>query len=248
MQEGKRLRIQKPSYLNVANLVSLIRLILLPVFFYFLMYYLQWQKGAEVAGVTRVYYLTTIALAAIILLTDWLDGWLARKLETVNPLGAFLDPLADKFFAFFTMALLAWAEILPVWLVLLVFFKEMFILIGWTLLFILNYDTEISPSKIGKAASVCQGVVVCAALLTLPGGEQFSWQAFPLFPLAEILNRTWFHIITALATAVAGGQYILEGLARAERVAPEAAQEGALLEVVVSGKEKGTQTEARSDR
>ena len=247
MQEGKRLRIQKPSYLNVANLVSLIRLILLPVFFYFLMYYLQWQKGPEVAGVTRVYYITTIALAAIILLTDWLDGWLARKMETVNPLGAFLDPLADKFFAFFTMALLAWAEILPIWLVLLVFFKEMFILIGWTLLFILGYDTEIAPSKVGKTAAVCQGVVVCAALLTLPGGEQFSWQAFPLFPLAEILNQTWFHIITAATTAVAGGQYILEGLARAERVVEETTQEGAVLEVVTSRGEKESQAETGLD-
>lgn len=238
MQERARLKIQKPSYLNVANLVSLVRLILLPVFFYFLMYYLQWQEGPEVAGVTRVYYLTTIALAIVILLTDWLDGWLARKMETVNPLGAFLDPLADKFFAFFTMALLAWAEILPVWLAMLVFFKEMFILIGWTLLFILGYDTEIEPSKIGKSASVCQGVVVCSALLTLPGGEQFSWQAFPLFPLAEILNRTWFHVITAALTAVAGVQYILEGLARAERVTPEEPQDGVLLEVVGANGEK----------
>ena len=224
------MKIQKPSYLNVANQISLVRLILLPVFFYFLFYYLRWEMLEPVVGTTMLYYRITIGLVLVILLTDFLDGWTARKFGLVNPLGAFLDPLADKFFAFFTMALLTWADQIPMWLVMLVFFKEMFILIGWLLLFILGYDTEIQPSLIGKSATVLQGAVVCSALLTLPGGEQFTWQAFPLFPLADLLNRPWFHLLTGLATALAGAQYVLEGLRRAERVSSETAEDVAVLQ------------------
>jgi phosphatidylglycerophosphate synthase len=214
----KKIKFQKPPYLNAANLISLFRLVLLPVYFYFLIYYLRWQQGEELGGVTTLYYYITVALVPIILLTDLLDGWVARKFNLVNPLGAFLDPLADKFFAFFTMVALAWVEQIPLWLPMLVFFKEVFILIGWLLLFVLGYDTDISPSKIGKFSCVCQGVLVFAGLLSLPGGQFFSWQAFPLYPLADLLNRPWFHLLTAGATAIAGIQYILVGLQRAHPV------------------------------
>lgn len=214
----KKIKFQKPSYLNAANLISLFRLLLLPVYFYFLIYYLRWQQGEQLSGVTALYYYLTVALVPIILLTDLLDGWVARKFNLVNPLGAFLDPLSDKFFAFFTMVALAWVEQIPLWLVMLVFFKEIFILVGWLLLFVLGYDTEISPSVAGKFSCVCQGILVFAGLLSLPGGERFSWQAFPLYPLADLLNRPWFHLLTAGATAVAGIQYILVGLQRAHPI------------------------------
>jgi len=228
---GKYVKFKKPSYLNLANQISLIRLVLLPIFFYFLTYYLLWLESEREAGATFVYYFATIGLAPLILFTDFLDGWVARKLELVNPLGAFLDPLADKFFAFFTMALLSWAERLPVWLVLLVFFKEMFILVGWLLLFILGYDTEISPSNLGKAAVVCQGTLVFSGLLTLPGGEFFAWQSFPLYGLAVLLNQTWFHVITAVVTSLAGAFYVLEGLQRAHRPVDQDAENLVALQV-----------------
>lgn len=214
----KKIKIRKPSYLNAANLISLVRLLLLPVYFYFLTYYLRWEQGEELGGVTALYYFITVGLVPVILATDLLDGWVARKFELVNPLGAFLDPLADKFFAFFTMVALVWVEQIPLWLPMLVFFKEVFILIGWLLLFVLGYDTEISPSKIGKFSCVCQGILVFSGLLSLPGGEWFSWQAFPIYPLAELLNRPWFHLLTAFSTGAAGIQYILIGLQRAHPV------------------------------
>ena len=228
------MRWSDPLYLNVANLLSLLRLILLPVFFYFLIYYLRWNQGEPLAGVTQAYYFITLSLVPVILLTDFLDGWIARKYEMVNPLGAFLDPLADKFFAFSTIAILAWVEELPVWLAMVVFFKEFFILIGWVLLFILGYDTEIAPSKIGKTAAVCQGIVVFSVILSLPEGRAFDFSAFPLYSLAELIDRPWFHILTAVVTGLAGMQYALEGLQRAQRVPgvdPEQIEKVAVLKV-----------------
>jgi phosphatidylglycerophosphate synthase len=232
----KHIKIKTPPYLNIANLVSLLRLILLPVFFYFLFYYIEWrEKGEDTGLLGRTYYLITIALVPLILLTDYLDGWLARRFRLVNPLGAFLDPLADKFFAFFAIAILAWAQELPVWLAMVVFFKEVFILVGWLLIFILGYDTDISPCKTGKAATVCQGAVVLAALLTLPGKETISIPGFPLYLIADILNRTWFHVVTAGFTTLAGAFYILEGLQRSQRAIPMESAKVAVLQVGDAG-------------
>lgn len=213
-------RIQPPLYLNIANWVSLSRLILLPAFFYFLYYYVEWRRRGEDWGILGpTYYLIALGLVALILLTDYLDGWLARRLQLMNPLGAFLDPLADKFFAFLAISLLAWADQLPAWLAMVVFFKELFQLIGWLLLFILGYNAEVDPCMTGKVATGCQGAVVVAALLTLPGHDILGIPGIPLYQLADILNRVWFHILTAALTTLAGAFYVLEGLQRAQRAA-----------------------------
>jgi len=60
---------------------------------------------------------TSIRVAAVILsmLTDWLDGFLARKFNMVSETGKFLDPMMDKFFAFFVLAVLASEKILLPW-------------------------------------------------------------------------------------------------------------------------------------
>lgn len=229
---GANLKIKPPSYLNIANLVSLVRLILLPVFFYFLFYYITWRdKGDDLVFLAHAYYLVTLVLVPIVLLTDYLDGWLARRYQLENPLGAFLDPLADKFFAFFSIALLAWAGALPVWLAMVVFFKELFILGGWILLFILGYNTEISPCMTGKLATVFQGTVIMAALLTLPGHEIIELPWFPLFTIADCINRAWFHIMTAGLTTLAGAFYVLEGLQRSQSITPVESEKVAVLQV-----------------
>ncbi len=231
------LNLKTPPYLNIANLVSLLRLVLLPVFFYFLFYYIKW-RGSGDGMVAHIFYLVALGAVPVILFTDYLDGWLARRYKLVNPLGAFLDPLADKFFAFFAIALLAWAEELPVWLAMVVFFKELFILVGWVLLFILGYDTEIEPCRTGKAAAVCQGAVVLAALVTLPGQEVFSIPGIPLYALAELINEMWFHILTAFLTTLAGASYVLEGLQRSQRTPPVEDAKVTVLQVGESGQAK----------
>jgi hypothetical protein len=101
---------------------------------------------------------------------------------------------------------------------MVVFFKEMFILLGWVLLFILGYNTAISPCLTGKVATVAQGTVIFTALLTLPGEDLFPIPFVPLYPLADCINRTWFHVVTAFLTTLAGAFYVLEGLQRSQRI------------------------------
>ncbi|MGD8642355.1 MAG: CDP-diacylglycerol--glycerol-3-phosphate 3-phosphatidyltransferase [Gammaproteobacteria bacterium] len=69
---------------NIPNLLTFLRIIAIPVFI--VIYYLPWS-GAH-------FWATFIFCAAAI--TDWLDGYLARKLDQSSAFGAFLDPVADK--------------------------------------------------------------------------------------------------------------------------------------------------------
>jgi CDP-diacylglycerol---glycerol-3-phosphate 3-phosphatidyltransferase len=69
---------------NAPNLLTLLRIFLIPVFIG--AYYLPFRSASLLAMVV-------FALAA---LTDWLDGYLARRLNQLSPFGAFLDPVADK--------------------------------------------------------------------------------------------------------------------------------------------------------
>jgi len=81
--------------LNVPNLLTLLRILLIPAFV--AVYYLPYRWGY--AGATAIFVAAAI--------TDWLDGFLARKLNQYSPFGAFLDPVADKLMIAAALVLLA---------------------------------------------------------------------------------------------------------------------------------------------
>jgi len=84
--------------MNIPNSVTFIRILLIPVFI--LVFYLPYKwTHAAAAG-----------LFAIGALTDWLDGYLARKLDQQSRFGAFLDPVADKLLVAVTLVLLVQAD------------------------------------------------------------------------------------------------------------------------------------------
>lgn len=72
------------STLNIPNILTILRILLIPVF-----------ALAFYAPVTWAHIAST-AIFGLAALTDWLDGYLARRLEQTSNLGAFLDPVADK--------------------------------------------------------------------------------------------------------------------------------------------------------
>lgn len=80
--------------MNLPNLLTLSRIIMIPVFV--VVFYLPTQWS----------YMVSAAIFAIAAGTDWLDGYLARKLDQSTPFGAFLDPVADKLMVAVALALL----------------------------------------------------------------------------------------------------------------------------------------------
>lgn len=70
--------------MNLPNILTLSRIVMIPVFVVIFYLPVEWR------------YLVSAAIFALAAATDWLDGYLARKLDQSTPFGAFLDPVADK--------------------------------------------------------------------------------------------------------------------------------------------------------
>ncbi|UFH50966.1 CDP-diacylglycerol--glycerol-3-phosphate 3-phosphatidyltransferase [Pseudomonas sp. KNUC1026] len=91
--------------MNIPNLLTVLRVVLIPIFI--LLFYMPYGWSFVAAS-------TVFAIAAA---TDWLDGYLARKLGQSTPFGAFLDPVADKLMVAVALVLLV-QEHHNIWLTL----------------------------------------------------------------------------------------------------------------------------------
>ena len=118
--------------------------------------------------------------------TDWVDGYLARRLNQVTELGKFLDPLVDKLLVLAPLLALIELGKVPAWGVFLILARELTIA-GWRVNPTFQAQTVPGANLWGKAKTVTQ-IVAIACLLT-PLGE--AWQLFTqlLFWLAVII--TW---------------------------------------------------------
>jgi CDP-diacylglycerol--glycerol-3-phosphate 3-phosphatidyltransferase len=80
--------------MNIPNILTLSRIVMIPVFVFIFYMPVQWS------------YLVSAAIFTLAAATDWLDGYLARKLNQSTPFGAFLDPVADKLMVAVALAVL----------------------------------------------------------------------------------------------------------------------------------------------
>lgn len=148
------------SAVNLANALTALRLVLAPVFL------VLYVSGG------RLRALAAFAAAAA---TDVLDGLVARVLRQQTRLGAFLDPIADKFLAACALVALAATGRLPVWLPVLVVTRDLFQLAGAALLRTTHHVVPVAPTRIGKYATVALAMTVVLALAddfgADPGGE-----------------------------------------------------------------------------
>ena len=141
-----------------------------------------------------------LALVAFLVaaLTDWLDGYLARRLNQVSDLGKFLDPLVDKLLILAPMLILVQLRQVPAWGVFLIVARELAIT-GWrgspTVEPHSNPITESNPQPPqivganlwGKAKTVMQIVAVAALILQLPGALLLFWLALALTLISGII-------------------------------------------------------------
>jgi CDP-diacylglycerol--glycerol-3-phosphate 3-phosphatidyltransferase len=84
--------------MNIPNLITVLRVLLIPIFI--LLFYLPYHWS----------YMAASSVFAFAAATDWLDGYLARRLEQSTPFGAFLDPVADKLMVAVALVLLVQAH------------------------------------------------------------------------------------------------------------------------------------------
>jgi CDP-diacylglycerol--glycerol-3-phosphate 3-phosphatidyltransferase len=119
--------------------------------------------------------------------TDWLDGYLARKLNQVTELGKFLDPLVDKFLVLAPLLALIQLGQVPAWGVFLILARELAIA-GWRVNPKLTGSSSISGANIwGKLKTVSQ--IAAIALLIAPTPDTWKLASLVLFWVSVAL--TW---------------------------------------------------------
>lgn len=176
--------------MTLANRITLVRILLIPVFVVCAVYY-----SASVRGGAPGEWLRWGAVAAFVLAaaSDGLDGWIARRFNQRSALGVVLDPIADKgllLTAIITLSLYPWKVSLPIWFPILVIARDVVILVGCGLLKFLTGDVEVRPSLLGKVATALQMAAVAWVLLQIPEERWVVWAA-GLFTLLSGLGYIW---------------------------------------------------------
>jgi len=124
---------------NIPNALSLLRLLLVPVFFWLI---LTRHDG------------WALAVLMVSGFTDYLDGYLARRWNQVSRVGQLLDPVADRLYILATLLGLAWRDVVPWWLVALVVGRD--VLLAFTIPVLARHGYGPLPVHfLGKAATFC---------------------------------------------------------------------------------------------
>ncbi len=125
--------------LTIPNVLSFVRLALVPVFLLFLI------DGQDVAA------LITLAVSGF---TDFLDGFLARRLNQVTRLGQLLDPAADRLYILAAVLGLVMRELIPLWLVVAILARDVLLLVVALVLAQAGHGA-LPVNLVGKAATAC---------------------------------------------------------------------------------------------
>lgn len=164
--------------MSLPNQISIGRLLLVPAIVASLVYYHPDRD-----------WLRFVALGLFLLgvVSDALDGFLARLQRQQTELGTLLDPMADKALILGTLiscsvihGLPTWMRI-PAWFNLLVISRDVLLVAGSVILFAIKGRWHVRPSWLGKATTVAQMLVIPAVLLGLP-------LRLPLIVIATVLT------------------------------------------------------------
>ena len=143
--------------MNTPNKLTIARMILVPFFVVFIL--TGW------GGESNRYICLAIFVAASI--TDWLDGYLARKNNLVTNFGKFMDPLADKLLVCSSLICMIELDRLPAWIVIIIIARE-FIISGFRLIAAEN-GVVIAANYWGKFKTVSQMIMIILLILDFGG-------------------------------------------------------------------------------
>ncbi len=170
--------------INLPNALTVARIILIPIFITAVIY----KKHPH------AFFL--FVLAAI---TDLLDGYIARVTDQKTALGTFLDPLADKLLLMSSFILFSFQAWIPLWLTIIVISRDIIVVIGWFLLYMITHEVRIEPVMLGKTAIAFQLVTLALVLLSVN-------------MRAITIPKEFLFLVTAALTALSGLQYVYKGL------------------------------------
>jgi CDP-diacylglycerol--glycerol-3-phosphate 3-phosphatidyltransferase len=177
--------------MNIPNQLSLGRLVLCAVFVVILEFSGAWRGAAALA---------VFAVAAI---TDFLDGYLARKWNLITNLGKLLDPLADKILVSVAYIALVREDMAPLWIVAVIIARE-FLITGLRTLAAAK-GVIMAAEKIGKHKTISQMVTVIVGLI-LMAMIDLQWMPDMAADLEKMVYQPLLWITVAI-TAYSGVAY-----------------------------------------
>ena len=161
--------------MNIPNLLTVLRVLLIPVFV--LLFYLPFSWS----------HLAASAVFAFAAATDWLDGYLARRLQQSTPFGAFLDPVADKLIVAVALVLLV-DEHASLWLTLpaaVIISREIVVSALREWMAELGNRTSVAVSYVGKMKTTFQMVAITVLLLNW---ESLEMTGYLLLVISVVLT------------------------------------------------------------
>jgi cardiolipin synthase len=161
----------KQYTMTMSNIITILRLVVLPVIVHLLI------TGNRVAA---------FVVMLVALLSDGLDGFLARRLHQESRLGRFLDPLCDKIFLAVILVTLYHLGAIPLWIVVVIILRDFMILLGSLLLW--KNRSTIQPSNtFGKLTGFVFGAMILAfAIEWKVIGNGLMYLSIPLMTVAFV--------------------------------------------------------------
>jgi cardiolipin synthase len=166
---------------HVPNVITLVRLALVPAMAYYL---------ADEA------YAIALSIFLVAALSDLADGYIARRFKLVSKFGATLDPIADKLNMLVATVLLALQLLLPIWLALAIVVRDVVIVLGALAYRLLRGRLDVAPTQLSKVNTFIEFTVL---LLVMAGGA--GW----------IETRPWMatvFLIVFITVIASGVQYV----------------------------------------
>lgn len=166
--------------MNIPNILTIIRILLVPT--YLAIFFSDLKQRVVIS----------VGIFILAGITDFLDGYIARKYNLITKLGKVLDPLADKLMMFAVLISLVSIKLIPKWVMIILVGKEILMILGGSILYIFKGNQVLPSNVFGKIATVFFYV---ATMVTI-------------FKPKTILSKNLF-IITIILNIVAFINYFL---------------------------------------
>lgn len=175
--------------MNFANKISLFRILIVPLFIACLIYY---TTGKDYL---RWVALTIFGLAVI---SDAVDGYIARSAKQISKAGLVLDPLGDKLLLMSAFIFLSPMSKLPLhfplWVTFIVITRDIILLLGTLVIYLVRQQIDIWPTRLGKLTTTFQMIAVSLVILQWPYAYLCWWVAvfFTVVSGADYIRKGFF--------------------------------------------------------
>lgn len=180
---------------NIPNILTMMRIAAIPVL------------AVLLTSPTRSAGFWAAALFSLAAITDWLDGYLARRMQIVTVFGKFLDPIADKLIVMAALIMILPYDRVPAWMVLVILGRE--IIITGLRGIASNEGIVIAASDLGKFKTIFQLVAIIGLLLHF----DYNWFLGIEHPLLHVNMHNagmFFFWIATVLTVWSGADYLIK--------------------------------------